>query len=257
MGEITKVLVVDDDQRMVKTICDSLKAKGYVVTAAFTGEEAVDAVMGERPDCVLMDIKMPGMNGVEALKKIVEQAPWLPVVLMSAYTTEEQVEEAKREGACSVLSKPIDIQNLLLFLSLIRKEENILIMDDDPQFCSLLREVFKSRDYHVETASDPEKALALMAQRHMLVVVLDLNLGDMDGVDVMENIRKRYPSKPVVLVTGCRDEKADSIEKGLKIGAYSCLYKPFKVEELIAIIEEISRSKLRDTLDMPHCAELE
>ncbi len=256
MGEITKVLVVDDDQKMVKTICDILKAKGYVVAPAFTGEEALEAVMAERPDCVLMDIKMPGMDGVEALKKIVERAPGLPVVLMSAYATEDQVEEAKREGACSVLSKPIDIQNLLLFLSLIRKEESILIMDDDPQFCSILKEVFQSRDYRVETERDPEKALALMAQKHMLVVVLDLNLGDIDGADVMEDIRKRYPSKPVVLVTGCRDEKVDSIEKGLKIGAYSCLYKPFKVEELISIIEEISRGKLRDALEVPHCAEL-
>jgi two-component system response regulator HydG len=249
MKEMTKVLVVDDDPRMVKTICDILKAKGYIAVPAFSGDEAMEKVSLEKPDCVLMDIKMPGLDGVGALKMMLEQAPSLPVVLMSAYATEEQAEEIRRMGACSLLTKPVDIEQLLSFLSLIRKEENILVVDDDPQFCSLLMDSFQSRNYRVETEDDPEKALALMEQKHPLVVVLDLKLGDADGADVMQDIRERYPSKPVVLVTGCRDEMAASIEKGLRIGAYTCLYKPFRVEELVAIIEEISRKKLRDVLD--------
>ena len=87
MGKTVKVLVVDDDRRMVKTICDILKAKGFAAAPAFTGEEAVEMIRTEKPDCVLMDVKMPGIDGVEALRMMKEILPDLPVVLMSAYTT--------------------------------------------------------------------------------------------------------------------------------------------------------------------------
>jgi DNA-binding NtrC family response regulator len=251
MEEPVKVLVVDDDCRMVKTICDILKAKGFAPAPAFSGEEAVEMVREERPDCVLMDVKMPGIDGVEALRIMKEMAPDLPVVLMSAYSTGDQAEEAKRRGAYSVLTKPIDIQQLLSFLFLLRKEESILVVDDDPEFCRTLKDILQSRNYRVETEDDPGKVLGRLERGYELVVVLDLKLGNANGLDVLRDIRRRYPSKPVVLVTGYREEMADSIEKGLLIGAYTFLYKPLAMEELIAIIEEISREKLRSFLGEP------
>jgi two-component system response regulator HydG len=251
MEETVKVLVVDDDCRMVKTICDILKAKGFAAVPAFSGEEAVEIVRGERPDCVLMDVKMPGIDGVEALRMMKEMAPDLPVVLMSAYSTGDQAEEAKRRGAYSVLTKPIDIQQLLSFLFLLRKEQSILVVDDDPEFCRTLKDVLQSRNYQVETEDDPEKVLGRLELGYELAVVLDLKPGNADGLDVLRDIRRCYPAKPVILVTGYREEMADSIEKGLLIGAYTCLYKPLATEELIGIIEEISREKLRLFLDEP------
>jgi len=251
MGEITKVLVVDDDRRMVRTICDILKVKGFVATAALNGEDAVEIVKAERPDCVLMDVKMPGINGVEALRMMKDIAPDLPVVLMSAFVTQEQAEEAKKQGAHAVLTKPVDIQLLLSFLSLLRKEECILVVDDDPMFSKTLQDILQSRNFQVETEDDPNKALALMEQKYELAVILDLKLGDSDGLDLLRDIRSRYPTKPVVLVTGYREEMAPAIEKGLQIGAYTCLYKPFDTEELVGVIKEISRKKLQSLLGEP------
>lgn len=245
MEEKIKVLVVDDDRRMVKTICDILKVKGYEALQAYTGEEAIEKVKSEIPDCVLMDIKMPGINGVEALKMIKDVSPGLPVLLMSAYATEELIKEGKQQGAYTVLTKPIDIQMVLLFLSLLRKEESILVVDDDPAFCKTLMDILHSRGYRVETEADPEKVLGHMEQDYKLVVILDLKLGNANGLDVMKAIRAKYPSKPVVLVTGYREEMADSIRKGLEIGAYTCLYKPFEMEELFRFIKEISHKKIK------------
>jgi two-component system, NtrC family, response regulator HydG len=251
MGETVKVLVVDDDRRMVKTICDILKAKGFDAVHAFTGEEAVEKVGKEKPDCVLMDVKMPGIDGIEALRMIKELSPDLPVVMMSAYATGEQTDEAKCHGAYSVLTKPIDIQQVLSFLSMLRKEESILVVDDDPQFCKTLKDILQARNYQVETEDDPEMVLGHMELKYELVVLVDLKLGNADGLETLRDIRERYPTKPVVLVTGYREEMAASIEKGFQIGAYTCLYKPFETEELIGIIEEISRKKLRSFLGEP------
>ena len=251
MNKKMRVLVVDDDRRMVKTICDILNINGYEADPAYSGEEAVLKVKSEEPGCVLMDLKMPGIDGIETLKILAEVAPHLPVVLMSAYATKEQAEEAKREGAYTVLSKPLDLQLVLSFLSLLNKEESILIVDDDPLFSRTLKDILEERGYRVETEIDPVKVLGRMEQNYKLLVLLDLKLGNADGLDTLKEIRAKYPTKPVVLVTGYGREMAASIEKGLQIGAHACLYKPFEQEEVIGIIEEISRRKQLALLGEP------
>jgi DNA-binding response OmpR family regulator len=248
MGEKTKVLVVDDDRRMVRTICDILKVKGYEAEEAYTGDEAVKKVISWRPDCVFMDVKMPGISGVETLQLIKDISPDLPVVLMSAYTTEAQVDEAKRLGADTVLRKPIDLEMVFSFLTLLGKEKTILIVDDDPDFSGFVGDVLRSRGYRVETEADPENVLGHMELDYKLAILLDLKLGATNGLEVLKAVRSRYPSKPVVLVTGYRDEMADSIEKGLKIGAYTCFYKPLEMEGLLDTIREILRKKRRHVL---------
>ena len=248
MSERTKVLVVDDDQRIVKTLYDILTIKGYEPIEANSGEEAVEKVKSDAPDCVLMDIRMPGLTGIETLKIIREMVPGLPVILMSGYATEEQKIEAKEHGAYTILNKPIDIQAVLSFLSVLRKERSILIVDDDPEFCRTLKDILQSRGYKVETEINPENVLSNMDLEYKLVVLLDLKLGDKDGVDILKNIRAKYPSKPVILVTGYGNEMTDSIEKGFQIGAYACLYKPFEIDTLIKQIEEIDRKKFQTLL---------
>ncbi len=250
-GSIMKILVVDDDQRIVKTTCDILKIKGYEAIAAYTGEEAVEMVENAPPDCVLMDIKMPGISGVEAMKRMKEIIPALPVVLVSAYATDELLAEAKQLGAYAVLNKPMNFQVILSFLALLRKEESILIVDDDPVFCKTLKDILTLRGYHVETETTPQNVLEHLAKSYKLVVLLDLKLGDKNGLEVLQQIRGIYPSKPVVLVTGYHDEMGESIEKGSKIGAYTTLYKPFETEGLLNLIEEIRLKKLNNLLVTP------
>jgi len=248
MKKNTKVLVVDDDRRMAKTICDILKIKGYEVIEVNSGEEAVEKVKSDAPDCVLMDIKMSGINGIEALKTFKDMAPDLPVILMSAYATEEQADEAKQLGAYAVLDKPIDIQSLLSFLSVLRKEKSILIVDDDPEFCKTLKDILQARGYRVETEVNPKNVIIDMEREYKLVVLLDLKLGNKDGTEILKDIREKYPTKPVILVTGYGKEMTGSIDKGFQIGAYACLYKPFEIDALIEHIEEIDRKKLQALL---------
>ena len=251
MNEKLRILVVDDDRRMVRTICDILKVKGYQPFEAYSGEEAVVKAQEKGLDCVLMDIKMPGINGVEALQMIKTTSPDLPVVLMSAFASSEQVEEAKSQGAYTVLAKPIDIQILLSFLALLRKEESILVVDDDPVFCRTIKDILEAKGYSVETEMDAANVLGRMEHNYKLVVVLDLKLGNADGLEVLKEIRAKYPAKPVILVTGYGGEMAATISKGDQIGAYACLYKPLEIDTLTGIIEEVSRRKKQALLGEP------
>jgi two-component system, NtrC family, response regulator HydG len=244
-----KILVVDDDRRIVKTTCDILTIKGYEAIATYSGEEGVEKVRSDPPDCVLMDIKMPGINGVEAMKQMQAIAPGLPIILVSAYATDDLLQEAKRAGAYAVLSKPLNFPMILSFLSLLCKEESILVVDDDPIFCKTLKDILTMRGFHVETESEPQQVIGRLENDYKLaIVLLDLKLGAVDGVDVLREVRLKYPTKPVVLVTGYREDMANSLEKARKIGAYTCLYKPLEMDNLLRLVEEIRTKKLKSLL---------
>lgn len=113
----TTVLVVDDDMGMVDTLVDILSANGYDVAGAHSGEAAISMVSEAHYDVALMDIQMPGLNGVEALKAIRTVAPHLPVIMMTAFTSDELVEEARRASAVAILFKPFDIARVLDLIS--------------------------------------------------------------------------------------------------------------------------------------------
>lgn len=243
-----KILVVDDDLRIVKTTCDILKIKGHEPIAANSGEEGVEKVKSDQPDCVLMDIKMSGISGVEAMKRMQEIVPALPVVLVSAYATDELMAEAKRAGAYAILSKPLNFPMILSFLSLLRKEESILVVDDDPIFCKTLKDILTLRGFRVETESEPQKVLGHLDKDYKLAIVIDLKLGVVNGTEVLKEVRAKYPTKPIVLVTDNRQEMGDSIEKGRGIGAYTCLYKPLEMDDLFQVIEDIRIKKLQNLL---------
>jgi DNA-binding NtrC family response regulator len=243
-----KILVVDDDLRIVKTTCDILRLKGHEASAAHSGEEGVERVRSDRPDCVLMDIKMPGISGVEAMKQMLEIVPELPVVLVTAYAADELMAEAKSSGAYAVLSKPLNFPIILAFLALLRKEESILVVDDDPNFCKTLKDILTLRGFRVETESEPQKVMDHLEKDYKLAIVLDLKLGAENGTEVLKEVRVKYPTKPVVLVTGYRQEMGNSIEKGRTIGAFTCLYKPLEMDDLFQVIEDIRIKKLQNLL---------
>lgn len=244
-----RILVVDDDHRIVKTTCDILKIKGHEPIAAYSGEEGVEKVRSDTPDCVLMDIKMTGITGVEALKRMKDIVPFLPIVLVSAYATDDLMEEAKRAGAYAILSKPLNFPMILSFLTLLRKEENVLVVDDDPEFCKTLNDILTLRGYRVETETEHQNVMGHLENNYELaVVLLDLKLGTVNGVEVMKKIQAKYPGKPVLLMTGYRQEQGTSIAEAYKNGAYTCLYKPFEMDDLFQIIEEIRIKKLQNLL---------
>lgn len=246
MREKIKVLIVDDDKLMVKTICDILKIKGYEAIQANSGEEAIEKVRLDAPDCILMDIRMGGLNGIETLKTIRQITPALPaILLMSAYVTEEQISEAKAVGACAVINKPLDIKSVLTFLNMLGKEIRILVAGSDPGFCGMLKDVLQSKGHKVEIEMNPDNVIHDMEQEYKLVVLLDLQSGNMD---VLKAIHTKYPTKPVILITGYEKETA-LIDKALPTGGYVCLYKPLEIDVLIEQIEAIDRKKLQALLE--------
>ncbi len=243
MSDEARILVVDDDRSMANTLSDILKVKGYQAEAVYSGAEALERVNERAYDCVLTDIKMPQINGAELYGMISEIRPEMPVVFMTAYATEHLVRKALEEGAIACLAKPLDINLLINFFSSLKKERSVVIVDDDPAFSSTLRDILRARGFSVFEIGEPTEVLEALTT-DVQVVLLDLKLNGVNGVDVLKDIRSQAPDLPVVLLTGYREEMTQAIEDGLRINAYTCLYKPFEIEELLQVLTEVRHQEL-------------
>ena len=117
MDNSTKILVVDDEKNMRVTLAAILEDKGYSITTADTGEKAVELCESERFDIVIMDVRMPGMDGVEAFRQIRRHKEGVKVILMSAYGVDNLKQAALDEGAIAFLSKPLDLPRMFNLIS--------------------------------------------------------------------------------------------------------------------------------------------
>jgi len=106
------ILVVDDRAGIRKLLQEVLQSAGYEVISAASGNEAITIVGQEKIDLVMLDMKMSGMDGLETLTKIKEEAPHIVVLIMTAYEELEVLQEAARQGAAACISKPFDIDEL-------------------------------------------------------------------------------------------------------------------------------------------------
>jgi len=105
---ISRVLVVDDEEEIRKILSRILEKEGFEVITAPDGQQALQRICFDAPDIVLLDVRMPGLNGMEVLKKIKDIDDDMPVVLVTAYADIHQAVEAMKEGAYDYLAKPFD-----------------------------------------------------------------------------------------------------------------------------------------------------
>jgi DNA-binding NtrC family response regulator len=250
MSEPLRILIVDDNEMMVKTLQDIFRIKGYRAEAAYSGPEALKKVEANHYDCILSDIKMPDINGVELYRAIKAKDPLLPVVLMTAYSTDKLIEEGLKEGVVAVLTKPLNIEMILNFLAFLHREQSIVIVDDDAEFCRTLSDILQNKNFTVLQITDPRNVPAKLEFPGQ-IVLLDMKLQGSSGLDVLREIRKQYPYMPVILVTGYREEVESALEDALEMNAYTYLYKPLKIKKLLQVLSNIHHQELGRVLGRP------
>ena len=103
-----KILVVDDDPDIRQILLDRMCSFGYAVETAGGGREAIDALKRHQFDGMLLDLRMPEIDGIEVLRRTHDSHPALPVVMVSALSIQELTAKAAAQGACAYLPKPFD-----------------------------------------------------------------------------------------------------------------------------------------------------
>ena len=237
----TNILVVDDLKSSRLTLGGILEDEGHNVVLAENGYQAIEAAKQVPFDLIFMDIKMPGINGVQTFREVKKINPQAAVIMMTAYSVEDLVREALEEGAYAVVYKPFDMEHVVSIIESALHRTLILVVDDYFADRETLKAILEERGYRVIAAETGTEALARVKENHFDIIFLDIRLPDIDGAQIFEQVKTIDPEAAVIMMTGYSEEEL--VRRAISQGAYTCIYKPFDVEKILTVIGEISQQR--------------
>ena len=108
-----KLLLIDDEEEFIRTLSERLRMRNLNPDAVYNGEQALSFVKENEPDVIVLDLKMPGIDGIEVLTRMKEAHPNIEIIILTGHGTEKDEEKARKLGAFDYLEKPIDIDKLV------------------------------------------------------------------------------------------------------------------------------------------------
>jgi CheY-like chemotaxis protein len=236
----TSILVVDDDIDTCQNLSDILTDLGHHVETAHDGPSALALVKQRHFDVALLDLKMPGMNGLDLYRAIRRLRADTVAIIVTAYSGGSTSEEALAAGAWQVLSKPVDFPRLLGLVEHALGEPLVLIVDDDHELCANLWDLLREHGFRVALAHDEPTAARQMADASFRLVLIDMKLPSGDGSSVFHLVRQANPHARTVLITGHRAELEQRVAQVIEEGADAVCYKPFDVAKLVTTLQSLT-----------------
>lgn len=261
------LLIVDDDEDNRNILCRRLEKEGYTVISASSGQEALDILRFEQFDMILLDVMMPEIDGYEVLLRIKADSGTVntPVIMISAIREKDAVINCLGLGASDYLLKPynMDIVNARIRRCLgtwhginhernwqeMMRHSNVLIVEDDEFNRDLLQRRIEKSGFNTLCASNGKEALEVLENENFDLLLLDLMMPGIDGIEVLKRIRadKKYARIPVIMVSALDD--SESIATCMRHGATDYITKPFNAVLLRARIESVLKEKHLDGAD--------
>lgn len=247
------ILVVDDE----RTICDLLQRvfthHGYEVLTASGGREALELFQQHRPQVILLDLHMPEMDGITVLQHIRAIDPQAVVMILTGWLEEGLEHQARALGVGGIFLKtgfaldelvrtvdrvtehtttlPEPASPLTDALATTESKMLILVVDDEPVIQDVLTQFLTLRGYRVRVAWNGAETLALVEQERPQLIILDIYMPGMNGVEVLRELRiKKKYTGGVIVLTACQDEAL--LQRVRKLGPLSVLIKPIDLARL-------------------------
>jgi len=256
-----KLLMVDDEEEFLVSSSRALSRRGFDVEMALNGVTALELIDKQKFDIVVLDVKMPDIDGLEVYRQIHAKLPDMPVILLTGHSSVDDAFQTSKDGIADYLTKPIDIDKLaeainqaVANVKTSKKAKNgvsglpatdeiikIMLVDDEKDFLESMKKVLQRRKMEVVTAESGPEALALLKENLVDVAVVDIKMQGMDGLEVLKRIKRNFPSVEVILLTG--HPTVETAMEGIKLGANEYLKKPPDVDELSATIRKLYQSR--------------
>lgn len=254
-----KILIADDSFTYRMTIQELLEDNDYEVVIAEDGLSAVKIIQNETPDLAILDIVMPGMDGVEVCQFIKDnpQTQHIPVILLTSKDASTDKIQGLDAGADDYLTKPFNeeellakLNSLLRFRSMqsdmsyaVRKKSVVMVADDSLTVRMQLGELLEETGYKSLLVEDGQEALETVNRYLPDLVILDVVMPRMDGIEACRRIKNNPATQqiPVIIITS-KNNIEDKIQ-GLNAGADDYLFKPYNPQEFSAKINAIFRMK--------------
>ncbi len=254
MGDRSPTLLcVDDDSGVLQLLKDHFALKGFAVVTAATGVEAFLQVARWRPRAIILDLFIPRLGGLEALKRIKKLDPTIVVVLISGVPEALEVLGEAGLRVAGAFAKPVELEQLsdALARAGIRPAEapagvdhrarpapppsrlRALVVDDEPVVREMLTEYLNENGFDALGVWDGEEALRRIPEFRPHVVLLDILLPGLSGVATLRRIKALLDETCVVMISGLDD--AETAQRTLDMGAVDYLHKPVDLGKLDAL----------------------
>jgi two-component system, NtrC family, response regulator HydG len=235
-----RILIVDDEPDTCANLSDILTDLGYQVDTAYDGFAALELVQKNTYDISLLDLRMPGMDGLELYRRIRHLSAGTVAIVVTAYASSDTAKSVLSAGAWKILPKPVNIGSLLNLVSQALDTPLVLVVDDDLDLCDNLWDLLHERGFRVHLAYDIPDAEKALQQRQFHVVLIDMKLPAGDGQQILRTLQQADKEAHTILITGNKEEMETKVEQALQAGANAVCYKPFDVEKLLATVQELS-----------------
>ena len=242
------ILVVDDDVMSLRMTELILKEKGHQVFTASSGERCLEILHQGGIDLVLLDIEMPGISGIETLERIRadHSLNHVKAIFLTVMMVERYRQDAKRLGASDFIQKPILPVELVERIAKVFREsekQRILVVDDDSMNLRFAKRMLGDH-YELSCVSSGAEALQVLAEFNPHLALLDLHMPEMNGYELLAEIRKNpsYADLPVVFLTADNDRETEI--QVFKAGALDYIQKPF--------VADVVLHRLNRILDLKH-----
>lgn len=240
MSKSLRILVVDDDIDHADSLADLFRLEGHTVDVAYSATEAISTYLSRDFDIAFMDVVMPGMNGVESFLEIRRSKPNAKIYMMTGYSVEDLLRQATENGALGVLNKPMDPAKVAAALEEVTPQGIVLVAEDDPDFGPVLKDGIACTGKACELVTNGQEALDRIEKGGVDVLVLDLKMPLINGIDVYKTLRDRGKAVPTIMVTACSDEFADKLDGLDDIAVTGILTKPFDLPSLLARLDQLA-----------------
>ena len=244
------ILIVDDERNMRTTLADILRDEGYEVTTAEDGDVAVELCSKNRYDIVLMDVRMPGLNGVDAFRKIRRHQEGVRIILMSAYDAEGLKEQTLDEGVIAFLPKPLDMERVVRLIADVQ-DTAILVVENEEELASTMSHALKQKGYRVTTVQTPHDALEIVEQIRFDIVFIDAKLPAMNGLELYLAIKKITPTAVAIMITGMDEEFEKIAREAVRQTAYTMIRKPLDLDRVLALLEKLTSQRISNAIRKP------
>ncbi|MBT5666669.1 MAG: response regulator, partial [Rhodospirillaceae bacterium] len=208
-----RILIVDDDFDFAESVSDILEMSGHDVVTVHSGEAAIECFRTESFDLALIDVQMPGKNGVESFLEICAIQPRVHAVIMTGYSVPGLLDTAFLHGALGVLKKPLDIPKLIEYVEQPPQPQTALIVDDDSDFCDCLHTMLQNKGIISKIALNADAALRIIRAPGMIdVLLLDLKMHPVDGAALYQEIKKLGVSFKTLIITAHGDLAVEAMK---------------------------------------------
>jgi DNA-binding NtrC family response regulator len=299
-----KVLLVDDEEAYVKTLAERMEMRDVGSRVALSGEQALQMLEDEPPDVMVLDLRMPGIDGMEVLERVKQKHPHIEVIILTGHGSDREEKEARRLGAFEYLQKPADTKHLLKTVRAAWKKSlqaaaefikdsqeefdrsmtaaafaeagapemaretmqesstrqadeaheptagatdtsaqalKVLFVDDEEDFVRTMAERMEMREVGSEVALDGQQALQMLEDEVPDVMVLDLRMPGIDGLEVLRRVKKMYPQMEVIIMITGHGSDGDEAE-ARRLGAFDYLRKPVDINDLMEAVRNAGRA---------------